>query len=143
VLHGAEPGRAGHTQTMYDHVIVGAGSAGCVLAGRLSEDPNVNVLVIEAGGPDTSDLIHMPAALSALFRTAVDWDYSTGYEPHCNNRRVYLLRVVDASVMPRIPRANTNAPTIAIAEKAADLIRGRAAPPGRMSAADRTMGALA
>jgi choline dehydrogenase-like flavoprotein len=77
---------------MYDYVIVGAGSAGCVLANRLSEDPDASVLLIEAGGSDTSDLIHMPAGFGALMRTANDWDHSTGYEPHCNNRRVYLPR---------------------------------------------------
>jgi choline dehydrogenase len=77
---------------MYDYVIVGAGSAGCVLANRLSEDPDVSVLVIEAGGPDANDLIHMPAAFPALFRTRQDWDFSTGYEPQCNNRRIYLPR---------------------------------------------------
>ena len=77
---------------MYDYVIVGAGSAGCVLANRLSEDPDVSVLVLEAGGPDGNDLVHMPLAWPALFRTDQDWDYSTGYEPQCNNRRIYLPR---------------------------------------------------
>jgi choline dehydrogenase len=78
--------------TTYDYVIVGAGSAGCVLANRLSEDPDVRVLLVEAGGPDAGDSIHMPAAWGALFRTEVDWDYSTGWEPHCNNRRIYQPR---------------------------------------------------
>ena len=76
----------------YDYVIVGAGSAGCVLADRLSEDPGTSVLLIEAGGPDSSDFIHMPLGYSALFRTDKDWDYMTGFEPQCNNRRVYLPR---------------------------------------------------
>jgi choline dehydrogenase len=77
---------------MYDYVIVGAGSAGCVLANRLTEDPDVRVLLLEAGGPDSNDLVHIPAAWPALFRTDQDWDHSTGYEPHCDNRRVYLPR---------------------------------------------------
>ncbi len=76
----------------YDYVIVGAGSAGCVLADRLSEDPGTSVLLIEAGGPDSSDLIHMPLGYSALFRTDKDWDYMTGFEPECNSRRIYLPR---------------------------------------------------
>jgi choline dehydrogenase len=77
---------------MYDYVIVGAGSAGCVLANRLTEDPDVSVLLIEAGGPDTNELVHLPAAFSALYRTAQDWDHSTIYEPYANDRRVYLPR---------------------------------------------------
>jgi choline dehydrogenase len=77
---------------MYDYVIVGAGSAGCVLAARLSEDPDVRVLLVEAGPPDTSDLVHIPAAFSALFRTERDWDHMTGWEPGCNHRRIYLPR---------------------------------------------------
>ena len=77
---------------MYDYVIVGAGSAGCVLANRLSEDPDVSVLLLEAGGPDTNDLVHLPAAFSALYRTAQDWDHSTIYEPYANDRRIYLPR---------------------------------------------------
>ncbi len=77
---------------MYDYVIVGAGSAGCVLANRLSEDPDVEVLLVEAGGSDANDLIGIPAAFSALFRTASDWDHATAPEPHANGRRIYLPR---------------------------------------------------
>ena len=77
---------------MYDYVIVGAGSAGCVLANRLSEDPDVRVLLVEAGPPDTADFIHIPAAFSALFRTQHDWDHMTGWEPGAANRRIYLPR---------------------------------------------------
>src|SRR5215212_9525711 len=77
---------------MYDYVIVGAGSAGCVLANRLTEDPDVSVLLLEAGGPDTNELVHLPAAFSALYRTAQDWAHSTIYEPYANDRRIYLPR---------------------------------------------------
>ena len=77
---------------MYDYVIVGAGSAGCVLAARLSEDPDAQVLLIEAGPPDTADNIHVPVAFSQLFRTQFDWDYSTALEPFADRRRIYLPR---------------------------------------------------
>jgi len=77
---------------VYDYVIVGAGSAGCVLAARLTEDPSTRVLLIEAGPPDTNDLIHIPAAFAALYRTDQDWDHSTVWEPHLHNRRIYLPR---------------------------------------------------
>jgi choline dehydrogenase len=77
---------------MYDYIIVGAGSAGCVLAARLSEDEDVNVLLIEAGPPDTLDNIHIPLGVAALARSAVDWEMWTGHEPHCDGRRLYLPR---------------------------------------------------
>src|SRR3954452_24219124 len=77
---------------MYDYIVVGAGSAGCVLAARLTEDPDVKVLLIEAGPPDTLDNIHIPLGVAALTRSAVDWDMWTGQEPDCDGRRVYLPR---------------------------------------------------
>ena len=77
---------------MYDYVIVGAGSAGCVLANRLSEDPSCNVLLIEAGGPDSADFIHIPAAFSALYRSSSDWDLGSAYESGLDDRRIYLPR---------------------------------------------------
>ncbi|NUT99508.1 MAG: choline dehydrogenase [Saccharothrix sp.] len=76
----------------YDYVIVGAGSTGCVLAARLSEDPDVSVCLVEAGPPDTADNIHVPAAFGQLFRTSVDWDYDTHEEPALHGRRVFLPR---------------------------------------------------
>jgi choline dehydrogenase len=77
---------------MYDYVIVGAGSAGCVLANRLSEDPDVQVLLLEAGPPDTADFIHIPAAFAALYRSQNDWDLGTGLRAGLDDRRVYLPR---------------------------------------------------
>jgi choline dehydrogenase len=76
----------------HDYVIVGAGSAGCVLAARLSEDPDVSVLLVEAGPPDTKENIHVPLGYLQLARTDVDWDYSTAPEPHCANRRIPIPR---------------------------------------------------
>lgn len=60
---------------IYDYIIVGAGAAGCVLANRLSADPAVRVLLLEAGGRDRNPYFHMPAAFNKLFRTAADWNY--------------------------------------------------------------------
>jgi choline dehydrogenase len=77
---------------MYDYVIVGAGSAGCVLASRLTEDPNVSVLLLEAGGPDTKQEIHIPAAFSKLFKTPLDWNYETEPQPHMKDRKMYWPR---------------------------------------------------
>lgn len=59
------------TPQSFDYVIVGAGSAGCVLAARLSEDPNVTVCLLEAGGPDKSVLIHAPAGVVAMVPTKI------------------------------------------------------------------------
>src|SRR3954469_15647302 len=77
---------------MYDYIVVGAGSAGCVLAARLSEDEDVQVLLIEAGPPDTLENIHIPLGVSSLARSAVDWDMWTGHEPNCDGRRIHLPR---------------------------------------------------
>jgi choline dehydrogenase len=76
----------------YDYIIVGAGSAGCVLAARLTEDPHTRVLLLEAGGRDTAREIRIPAAFSKLFKTSVDWNYSTEPEPYLNNRKLYWPR---------------------------------------------------
>src|SRR4051794_6442974 len=77
---------------MSDYVIVGAGSAGCVLAARLSEDPNTTVTLIEAGGKGKHPNITIPAAFANQFHTKLDWDFATEPEPHCANRSLYIPR---------------------------------------------------
>jgi choline dehydrogenase len=77
---------------VYDYVIVGAGSAGCVLAARLSEDPDVTVALVEAGGPDTRPEIAMPIAFPMLLKSSVDWDLLGEEEPGLGRRRLYLPR---------------------------------------------------
>jgi choline dehydrogenase len=76
----------------YDYAIVGAGSAGCVLAARLSEDPDVSVVLLEAGGADSAEEIHLPIAWSELFKGPFDWDLDSEPEPGLNGRRIYLPR---------------------------------------------------
>ena len=77
---------------MTDYVVVGAGSAGCVLAARLSEDPAAEVVLIEAGGPDSAPEIHVPVALGQLLKSQYDWDYSSQPEPGLDGRFIYLPR---------------------------------------------------
>ena len=76
----------------YDFIIVGAGSAGCVLAARLSENPNNRVLLLEAGPADKKQEIRIPAAFSKLFHSELDWDYFTEPEPQTDNRPRYWPR---------------------------------------------------
>ncbi len=76
----------------YDYIIVGAGSAGCVLANRLSENPNSTVLLLEAGGNDKNQNIKIPAAFPKLFKTAMDWEFYTTEQKHAGNRKLYLPR---------------------------------------------------
>jgi choline dehydrogenase-like flavoprotein len=77
----------------YDYVIVGAGSAGCVLANRLSEDGGARVLLIEAGGRDRHPLIHIPLGMGKMHEYAMfDWGYHTEPEPGMNGRRIEAMR---------------------------------------------------
>lgn len=76
----------------YDHIVIGAGSAGCAVAARLSEDPIRRVLLIEAGGSDRRLEARAPAAFPEQFHKAGDWDYFTEPEPGCEGRRIYEPR---------------------------------------------------
>jgi choline dehydrogenase-like flavoprotein len=77
----------------YDYVIVGAGSAGCVLAYRLTADPSVRVLLLEAGGRDSHPLIHVPIGLGKIWEHRLfDWGYDTEPEPRLDNRRIEAMR---------------------------------------------------
>jgi choline dehydrogenase len=81
------------SEDVYDYVIVGAGSAGCVLANRLSASGHLKVLLLEAGGTDSNPFIHMPAGLARLVNNhRINWDYYTEPEPQLQGRRLYWPR---------------------------------------------------
>jgi choline dehydrogenase len=75
-----------------DYIVIGAGSAGCVLANRLTEDAGTRVLLLEAGGKDRSLNIKIPAAFAKQFHTKLDWDFATEPEPHVDGRSLYVPR---------------------------------------------------
>jgi choline dehydrogenase len=77
----------------FDYIVVGAGSAGCVLAARLSEDPATRVLLLEAGPPDRSPWIHLPIGYGkTMWSPEVNWCYHTDPDPNMNGRRIYWPR---------------------------------------------------
>ena len=85
--------RFGGAVQAYDYVIVGAGSAGCVLANRLTEDGSASALLLEAGGRDRHPLIHIPLGLGRMHaRGMFDWGYHTEPEPNLNGRRIEAMR---------------------------------------------------
>jgi choline dehydrogenase len=76
----------------FDVVVVGAGSAGCALAARVSEDPSLRVLLLEAGGSDDVLEVQVPAALHKVWRTRRDWNYTTEPQPGLGGRRLFWPR---------------------------------------------------
>ena len=77
---------------MSSYIVIGAGSAGCVLAARLSENPANTVLLLEAGGPDDNPEIRIPGRYSSLLGSDIDWSYQSEPQVHLNNRRIDLNR---------------------------------------------------
>ena len=77
----------------YDYIVIGAGSAGCVLANRLSADPDVSVLLIEAGAKDRHPLVRLPMLMGKLMHSGIyNWRFDTEPEPELDNRRIYWPR---------------------------------------------------
>ena len=76
----------------YDYIIIGAGSAGCVLANRLSKNPKNSVLLLEAGGPDSNMNIHIPGAYLKIHKSKQDWGFWSEIQPNVLNRKIYLPR---------------------------------------------------
>lgn len=84
--------RAAYPVGSYDYIIVGGGAAGCVLANRLSTDPNIRVLLLEAGPRDDSFYLNVPLGFPYLLGSRRDWAFLTEPEPTLNNRRLYFPR---------------------------------------------------
>ena len=125
------PGR----QAEFHNIVVGAGTAGCVVAARLSQDPGVRVLLLEAGAcgaqaaTDADLRQYIRPTVSSYYHPAGTCRMGTGADavtdPQLRVRGVAGLRVADASVMPVLPNAHPNATVLAIAERAAELLSGR------------------
>lgn len=91
-LRASATGSQDKVHSKYDYIVIGAGSAGCVIANRLSQNSDTTVLLLEAGNPDTKPEIHIPAQASSLYGSEVDWSYLTEPEPYLNHRKIFCPR---------------------------------------------------
>jgi choline dehydrogenase len=104
-------------EKVYDYIVVGAGSAGCVVASRLTEDPDVEVLLVEAGTLDDSPQIKIPLASASVFHTRYDWEFPTETEPFLDDRAQIMPRgrvvggssSINGMIYTRGPRADYDA----------------------------------
>ncbi|RUT04417.1 GMC oxidoreductase [Dulcicalothrix desertica PCC 7102] len=91
-LHASATGQARKVRSKYDYIVIGAGSAGCVIANRMSQNSGTTVLLLEAGNPDTKPEIFIPSKASSLQGSEVDWGYMSEPEPYLNGRKMFLPR---------------------------------------------------
>lgn len=91
-LHAPATGKERNVGSKYDYIVIGAGSAGCVIANRMSQNSDTTVLLLEAGNPDTKPEIFIPSKASSLQGTEVDWGYISEPEPYLKGRKIYLPR---------------------------------------------------
>lgn len=87
--------------THYDYIVIGAGSAGCVVANRLTQKSDTTVLLLEAGNPDTKPEIHIPAECLSLLGSEVDWAYFSEPEPYLSDSAIASAKGYHKIFCPR------------------------------------------
>lgn len=91
-LRASATGSQDKVDSKYDYIVIGAGSAGCVIANRISQNSDTTVLLLEAGNPDTKPEIYIPGKASSLYGSEVDWAYMSEPEPYLNHRKIFCPR---------------------------------------------------